>query len=337
MVAPDIHSYLRGMVGESLTTLTGKPNQIVSVGDATVVVATENNSTGAPVSIALVQDVADRVFAGQEVVLDPQARSAFVGAVLLPMPEVEVLAGPRRARLRAEARPALTNPDWTFDELILALDLYLKWRPRQPPVDHRDLRELSGLLRRLPLHLAEARGEAFRSANSVRRKLGDYADPDPSYAGKGTKGGQGVHRVWGRFADDPEALATAVKRIRASADGLTVVLPPEEGETTAVEGSVVFREHRARERDPRLVRKKKAAVLKATGRLACEACDLDFSERYGPLGDGFIECHHTVPLGPGSERVTRLSDLAVLCSNCHRMVHRAPRLLTVAELRALLY
>jgi 5-methylcytosine-specific restriction protein A len=288
------------------------------------------------VSIGLVQDVADRVFAGQEVVLDPQARSAFVGAVLLTMPEVEVLAGPRRARLRAEARPTPTNRDWTFDELILALDLYLKWRPRQPPVDHRDLRELSRLLRRLPLHLAEARGEAFRSANSVRRKLGDYADPDPSYAGKGTKGGRRAPRV-GALRRRPRGASHRGEAHPCQRGWPAGCPPSREGETTAVEGSVVFREHRARERDPRLVRKKKAVVLKATGRLACEACDLDFSERYGPLGDGFIECHHTVPLGPGSERVTRLSELAVLCSNCHRMVHRAPRLLTVAELRALLY
>ena len=228
------------------------------------------------------------------------------------------------------------NPDWAFDELILALELYLRWRPRQPPISHPQLHALSDLLRRLPLHPAEVRGERFRSPGSVRRKLGDYADPDPGHTGKPTKGGQGVHLVWAQFAGDRAALAAAVERITANADGLTAVLAPEEGEATAVEGRIVFREHRARERDPRLVRKKKDAVLKATGRLACEACDLDFSERYGALGEGFIECHHTVPLGQGSERVTSLSELALLCPNCHRMIHRAPRPLTVTELRELL-
>jgi 5-methylcytosine-specific restriction protein A len=333
VAAPDIGEYLAGLVGETLTTMTGKPNHIVSLGDKSVVVGTEDNPAGSPVSIALVQDVADRVFSGEEVVFDPQARSAFVGAVLLTIPEVEVLADPRRARLRPEAAPAPGNPDWTFDELILALELYMKWRPRQPPLSHTDLHDLSEVLRRLPLHPAEVRAEKFRSAGSVRRKLGDFKDPDPDYTGKRTKGGQGVHLVWAQFADDPEALAAAVERITASADGLTVVLPPEEGEATAVEGRIVFREHRARERDPRLVRAKKDAVLKATGRLACEVCDLDFAERYGELGDGFIECHHTVPLGQGSERVTSLSDLALLCPNCHRMIHRPARPLTVAELR----
>ena len=119
-----------------------------------------------------------------------------------------------------------------------------------------------------------------------------------------------------------------MERISASANGLTVLPLPEEGETTAVEGRIVLREHRARERDPRLVRAKKDAALKATGRLACEACDLDFSERYGPLGKGFIGCHHTIPLGQGSERVTSLSELACGGSWGHRSA--------VAELRELL-
>jgi 5-methylcytosine-specific restriction protein A len=115
---------------------------------------------------------------------------------------------------------------------------------------------LSDLLRRLPLHPPGPRAESFRNASSLRRKLGDFADPDPGYAGTGTKGGQGVHLVWAQFADHPEALSAAVTRMTASADGLTVVLPPEDGEATAVEGRIVFREHRARERDPGLVRAK---------------------------------------------------------------------------------
>jgi hypothetical protein len=133
MPAPDIREYLLGITGQTLPTKTGKPNRVVSVGDTTVLVATEGNPGGAAVSIALVQDVADRVFAGEEVEFDPQARSAIVGAVLQTMPEVEVLADPRRARLRAGLPAARVNPDWTFDELILALDLYLRWRPKQPP------------------------------------------------------------------------------------------------------------------------------------------------------------------------------------------------------------
>ena len=61
-----------------------------------------------------------------------------------------------------------------------------------------------------------------------------------------------------------------------------------------------------------------------------------FAAAYGERGDGFIECHHTIPvrdLRPGSR--TRLSDLALVCANCHRMIHRRSPWLTVEELRLL--
>jgi 5-methylcytosine-specific restriction enzyme A len=78
-------------------------------------------------------------------------------------------------------------------------------------------------------------------------------------------------------------------------------------------------------------------VLKAKGDLACEVCDFDFSARYGERGDGFIECHHTKPLADGSPgEKTKLSDLALVCANCHRMIHRARPWLNVDQLKTLL-
>jgi hypothetical protein len=51
---------------------------------------------------------------------------------------------------------------------------------------------------------------------------------------------------------------------------------------------------------------------------------------------GFIECHHLVPLHElRGLRKTRLEDLALVCSNCHRMLHRQRPCLTVNELRRL--
>ncbi|MEZ5168539.1 MAG: hypothetical protein R2695_19445 [Acidimicrobiales bacterium] len=52
------------------------------------------------------------------------------------------------------------------------------------------------------------------------------------------------------------------------------------------------------------------------------------------MGEGFIECHHTVPLAEGGERVSRLSELA-LCANCHRMIHRSKPFLQLDEIREL--
>ncbi len=51
------------------------------------------------------------------------------------------------------------------------------------------------------------------------------------------------------------------------------------------------------------------------------------------LGEGFCEVHHLVPLSASAESVTTtLNDLAVLCSNCHRIIHRSTPMLSVAEL-----
>jgi 5-methylcytosine-specific restriction enzyme A len=69
------------------------------------------------------------------------------------------------------------------------------------------------------------------------------------------------------------------------------------------------------------------------GKLACEACGFDFRERYVDHGEGFIECHHAKPvhrLKPGDK--TKVGDLRLLCSNCHRMVHARRPWLTLEQL-----
>ena len=83
------------------------------------------------------------------------------------------------------------------------------------------------------------------------------------------------------------------------------------------EGKWFYAMHRFRERDRGLVQKKKASVTNPI----CECCKFDFSKTYPNLGDGFIECHHRIPINQG-ERITRLEDLALVCANCHRMLHR---------------
>jgi len=329
---PDMRAYMEGLVGRELRTpVEREPNWILGVEGTRVIIATRDNRDGAAISVSLVQNAVDRIYDGEEFVFDPQNRSAFLGAVLETIDDVQVLTDPRRARLKSRA--AQRNPDWQFDELVLALDLYLRWRPKQPPAEHPDLQALSELLHRLPLHHDHVRGPDFRNVNSVRRKLGDFTAPDPTYTGAATKGGEGVHLVWERFADDREGLAETVAHIGATANGEIELPPPEEDEARAVEGRIVFRQHRVRERDPSLTRKKKAEVKKETRRLACEVCAVDFSERYGELGEDFIECHHTSPLFAGGERNTRTSDLALVCSNCHRMLHRAQPMLGIEELR----
>jgi 5-methylcytosine-specific restriction protein A len=96
----------------------------------------------------------------------------------------------------------------------------------------------------------------------------------------------------------------------------------EDIDLTGIEGRQYLAEHLLRERRPELVKAKKDAALRATGTLSCEVCGFDFASRYGPLGDGYCEVHHRVGLGVGGEKKVSLRELAILCSNCHRMIHR---------------
>ena len=99
------------------------------------------------------------------------------------------------------------------------------------------------------------------------------------------------------------------------------------------EGGIALRAHLRRERDPRLRRKKIAATKRRGLPVACEVCSFDFGAEYGPHGLDYIECHHRVPLHVSGETQTRLADLALPCSNCHRMIHRSKQWLTVEDLQ----
>lgn len=102
----------------------------------------------------------------------------------------------------------------------------------------------------------------------------------------------------------------------------------------AREGKIRTRSHIVRERNRKLVQRKKESVRQKTGRLVCEACKFDFAEKYGERGENFIECHHTKPLRdlePGSK--TYLKDLVLLCSNCHSMIHAKQPWLEMKDLR----
>ena len=112
----------------------------------------------------------------------------------------------------------------------------------------------------------------------------------------------------------------------------------EEGvQTLDTEGSIRYTRHKTRERNPEIVKKKKKEFLEQNGKLFCEVCSFNFEDNYGKRGEGFIECHHNIPLHEqDGERITLTSDLSLLCSNCHRMIHRKKKWLTIDELRKIL-
>ncbi|WP_295643597.1 HNH endonuclease [uncultured Corynebacterium sp.] len=95
-------------------------------------------------------------------------------------------------------------------------------------------------------------------------------------------------------------------------------------------------QHYRRERSTKLRNQKVAAVLKNGEEIVCEACGFDFKGTSGSRGEGFIDVHHRIPLrklSAGSK--TQLKDLALVCANCHRMIHHGG-LISVDEVRGLI-
>jgi 5-methylcytosine-specific restriction protein A len=93
-----------------------------------------------------------------------------------------------------------------------------------------------------------------------------------------------------------------------------------------------LREHKRIERNCKLVEKAK----KIHGYI-CQACGFDFEREYGEIGHEFIEAHHLTPLrNLKGQKVTLdpKTDFAVLCANCHRMIHKSAFVDNVEAFRA---
>jgi hypothetical protein len=104
-------------------------------------------------------------------------------------------------------------------------------------------------------------------------------------------------------------------------------------ESEATEGLSHLVLHLRRERNQTLVRRKK----KLAGSLACEACWFSFSHVYGEHAAEYCEVHHLVPLAQAQQSMrTKMQDLAILCANCHRLVHLRNPPFALEEVRAML-
>jgi hypothetical protein len=82
---------------------------------------------------------------------------------------------------------------------------------------------------------------------------------------------------------------------------------------------------RSRERALRDAKVKEALRNSPDGRLRCEVpgCGFCFEDVYGDVGKGFAHVHHLNALNESNQQVrTTLKDLAIVCANCHAMIHR---------------
>jgi 5-methylcytosine-specific restriction enzyme A len=260
--------------------------------------------------------------------------------------ELEALVVGKSPRPRAEEWAS--NPDWKRDELILALNVYLQHRPNPPGKGSREILELSIALNRLGAKLfsAEERARTFHNENGVYMKLMNFRRFDPKYTVEGktglVRGARAEEEVWKEFAEDPVRCRQVAEAIVASLDDPEVEQvwfepDTEEGIQEAPEGRLLTRKHLARERNRKLVESKRKQAMRVHGNIICEVCGFDFAIHYGERGKGFIECHHTKPVATLAEgHKTHVDDLALVCANCHRMIHRGRPWLSVAALKELM-
>lgn len=111
-----------------------------------------------------------------------------------------------------------------------------------------------------------------------------------------------------------------------SAEEVTPFTTYEEGQVTRVSVDRYERDRRAR----------KTCIDHHGTR--CSVCDVDFGDRYGPLGSGFIHVHHLVELSSRgtSTETDPIEDLRPVCPNCHAMLHRRRPAMSIEELRKII-
>lgn len=87
----------------------------------------------------------------------------------------------------------------------------------------------------------------------------------------------------------------------------------------------------AYERNP----KAREACLKKHGYRCC-VCNMNFREKYGEIGKGFIHVHHKKPLALRRKeyKIRPTIDLVPVCPNCHAMLHTTNPPRSIEDLRS---
>lgn len=131
----------------------------------------------------------------------------------------------------------------------------------------------------------------------------------------------------------PDLIATELwKRIQSKPSASFLTSTHDEVKVYA-EGRLRITTSKNYDRDPEA----RQSCLQHHG-YACRVCGFDFEKVYGSIGSQFIEVHHLIQLadaGPDHE-VEPSADLAPVCANCHRMLHKTRPPIAIEELQTIL-
>ena len=112
----------------------------------------------------------------------------------------------------------------------------------------------------------------------------------------------------------------SIKTNKTSDCRMNIILDIDDPDYESDESGVQLKMHKVRERDQELVDKAKNNFVNKHGALFCEVCGFNFLPFYG---FSYAEAHHKKPLHQiMAGQKTKVSDLAIVCANCHKAVHR---------------
>lgn len=244
----------------------------------------------------------------------------------------------RNSKASAQKATGSINPDWNWEEVILGLEFYLantegrRWRKR---IRESNIRWELEQLRKL---CGGATSPTCRNENGVYRKIMNFACLDPDSGKNGLEHWNKLDEVaWDTFHGNPEALKKECQSIKQKIKGgaRSFNKPPKipaivSNEDSAMEGARIEQRTYRRKRDQRL---RNAALKNAHG--ICAVCDVDYSKILDGEGVEVLEVHHIGQLSNlDAPELHTLSDLAVVCANCHALIHKKPKNpLSIKELR----
>ena len=211
------------------------------------------------------------------------------------------------------------NPNWSREETILALDLYLELGRMIPVVTHPKVAALSSLLRSNPMYADQIKAPSFRNAASVAFKISNIHSAS---GGGGFENNSKLDRdLWPRLGHHPAKVRSLASTIRLAFEeqGERPIMG-DDAEPDFLEGRLVTVLHRRKERDSSL-RKRVLADRRSSDRVRCDCCEARPHAVFGDLGLVMFEVHHIDTIGWSGARRTKLSDLAFLCANCHKLIH----------------
>lgn len=144
--------------------------------------------------------------------------------------------------------------------------------------------------------------------------------------------------------NEPDGLVTSLGNQGFTPEKIQKTVKYNLSETIIEEGGLDTRTTTQRNRSNKLRDIAIHEFKKAhNNQLFCVICGFNFFETYSELGKGFIESHHLEPvylMDIEGEKITAekaLEKVALVCSNCHRMIHREKgKMLSIEELKAFL-